>query len=119
MTRRVNHEPLLIGSNVLVCNCSTGPEWLLGTVVNSRGSVSYIVKLSDGRHIKHHVDHLRKTEVTATDYEVAVPELIDDCIPIQPPAQTTTTANTAPPTLHRSTSCRVRTAPDRLTYPSN
>ena len=81
-----------IGSNVLVRNFSTGPEWLLGTVVNSRGPVSYIVKLSDGRHIKRHVDHLRKTEVTATDHEVAVPELVDDCIPIQHPAQTTTTA---------------------------
>ena len=91
---------------------------MLGTVVNFRGPVSYIVKLSDGRHIKRHVDHLRKTEVTATDHEVAVPELVDDCIPIQPPAQTTTTAqpsDTVPPTLRRST--RVRTAPDRLTYP--
>ena len=41
-----------------------------------------------------HVDHLRKIEfeVMATDHEVAVPELIDDCVPIHPPAQTTTTA---------------------------
>ena len=110
-----------IGSNVFVRNISTGPEWLLGTVVNSRGPVSYIVKLSDGHHIKRHVDHLRKTEVTATDHdEVSVPEPLDDCIPIQPPAQTTTTAQPSSavlPTLRRST--RVRTAPDRLTYPSN
>ena len=64
------------------------------------------MKLSDGRHIKRHVDHLRKTEVTATDHEVSVPEPLDDCIPIQPPAQTTITAqpsNGVPPTLRRST----------------
>ena len=96
--------------------CIIFQQWLLGTVVNSRGPVSYIVKLSDGRHIKRHVDHLRKTEVTATDHdEVSVPEPLDDCIPIQPPAQTTTTAqpsNAVLPTLRRST--RVQTAPDRL-----
>ena len=56
----------------------------------------------------------------ATDHEVAVPELIDDCILIHPPAQTTTTAqpsSTVLPTLRRST--RAQIAPDRLTYPSN
>ena len=65
--------------------------------------------------MKCHVDHLRKTEVTATDHEVAVPELVDDRIPIQPPAQTTTTtqpSDTVPPTLRRST--RVQTAPATL-----
>ena len=89
------------------CGCQCF-EWLLGTVINSRGPVSYKVKLSDGRLIKRHVDHLRKTEVVSTDHETTVPELIDNCIPIQSPGHTTTTAQPL----------RVQTAPDRLTYPS-
>ena len=45
------------------------PDWLLGTIVNSRGPLSYTVKLSDGCHIKRHVG------VMATDNEAvhAVP----------------------------------------------
>ena len=64
-------QTFTMGSNVLVHNFSTGPgpEWLLGTVVNFQGPVSYIVKLSDGRHIRRHVDYLRKTEVTDTDHD--------------------------------------------------
>ena len=48
-----------VGSNVLVRNFTTGPEWLFGTIVSSKGPVSYLVKLTDGHHIKRHVDHLR------------------------------------------------------------
>ena len=49
-------------------------------IVNTRGPVSYIVKLSDGHHIKCHVDWLPDITVTdqATDSEVA-----DDCIILQ------------------------------------
>ena len=48
--------------------------------------------------------------------------VLDDCIPIQPPAQATTTTHAQPPstvptTLRRST--RVRMAQDRFTYPHN
>ena len=110
-----------VGSNVLVRNFTTRPEWLFGTIVSSKGPVSYLVKLSDGRHVKCHVDHLRKTEITATSHDTA-PEQLDDCIPIQPPAHITTIAepsNSIPPTPTLCRSTRIRTAPDRLTYPSN
>ena len=107
---------LKIGSNVLVRNFSTGPEWLFGTIVNIKGPLSYIVKLSDGRYFIRHIDHLRKTDIT--DHYATVPDVIDDFIPFQSPTTTTTAqqANSELPTpLRRST--RVRTAPDRLTYP--
>jgi len=60
-------QTFTIGSNVLVRNFCIGSEWLLGMIVNARGPVSYIVKLSDGRHIKHQVNHLRHTDIAVTD----------------------------------------------------
>ena len=122
LAQKVQHDKkskprtLKIGSNVLVRNFSTGPEWLFGTIVNTKGPLSYIVKLSDGRYFKRHIDHLRKTDIT--DHYATVPDVIDDFIPFQSPTTTTTAqqANSELPTpLRRST--RVRTAPDRLTYP--
>jgi len=77
-----------IGSNVLVHNFSTGPEWLLGMIFNTRGPVSYIVKLSDGHHIKHHVDHLRNINIAVTD-QATDSEVADDYIPIHPPTTIT------------------------------
>ena len=80
-----------IGSNVLVHNFTTGPEWLFGTIVSSKGPVSYLVKLYDGHHIKRHVGHLRKTEITVTSHDT-VPEQL---------THTTTTfksSNSIPPT---------------------
>jgi len=87
-------------------------------IVNTRGPVSYIVKLSDGCHIKHHVDHLRNTEITVTD-QATDSEVADDYIPIYPPttvSDSTQPRNTEQPELP-CRSARLRTAPDRLTYP--
>ena len=67
--KRSKQQTFTIGANVLVLNALTGPEWLLGIVINSRGPVFYTVKLSDGCLIKCHVDHLRKTAVVASDHE--------------------------------------------------
>ena len=101
-------------------NFSAGPEWIVGTIANSRGPVSYIVKLTDGRHVRRHVDHLRKTEAPTSEHDTEA-EVLDDCFPVPVPTQTTPTPvdppNTDPTTLRRST--RVRTAPDRLAYPSS
>ena len=121
LAQKVQHDKkskprtLKIGSNVLVRNFSTWPEWLFGTIVNTKGPLCYIVKLSDGRYFKRHIDHLRKTDIT--DHYATVPDVSGDFIPFQSPTTTTTAqqANSELPTpLRRST--RVRTAPDRLTY---
>ena len=109
-----------VGANVFVRNFSLGSEWLLGTVVNTKGPVSYIVKLKDGHHMKRHVDHLRPTAVTTTTHESTSSEPFDDCIPIQAPTSAAATEqlpSTNSMILRRST--RVRTVPNRLTYPSN
>lgn len=65
--KRSKQQTFTVGVNVLVRNFSTGPEWLLGTVINSRGPVSYTVKLSDGHHVKCYVDYLRKTAVVVSE----------------------------------------------------
>ena len=78
-----------------------------------------MVKLADGQHVRRHVDHLRKTEapITSSDTEA---EVLDDCFSIPAPTQTTSPQveppHTEPTALRRLT--RVRTAPDRFTYPS-
>ena len=40
--KKSKSQTFINGSNVLMHNFSTGPEWLLGTVVNSQGPVSYL-----------------------------------------------------------------------------
>ena len=108
-----------IGTKVLLRNFSAGPKWIVGTIVNSRGPVSYMVRLANGQDVRRHVDHLRKTETPITS-PVAEAEILDDCFPVPAPSQTTSPQveqpSTEPTTLRRSN--RIRTAPDRLTYPS-
>ena len=91
---------------------------MLGAIVKTKGPVSYILKLSDGRHIKRHVDHLRNTDITITD-QATDSEMADDYIPIHPPA--TVTDSTQPRSTEQTElprrSARIKTAPDRLTYP--
>ena len=54
-----------------------------------------MVKLADGRHVRCHVDHLRKTEapITSSDTEA---EVLDDCFPI-PTLTRTSTSQVGPP----------------------
>ena len=63
LVRNISTGPEWLFGTVVNTNISTGPEWLFGTVVSTRGASSYIVKLSDGCHIKRHVDHLRNTQL--------------------------------------------------------
>ena len=78
-----------------------------------------MVRLANGQDVRRHVDHLRKTETPITS-PVAEAEILDDCFPVPAPSQTTSPQveqpSTEPTTLRRSN--RIRTAPDRLTYPS-
>ena len=49
------------GERILVRNMRNGPRWLLGTVIERRGPLSYLVQVANGVVWKRHVDHLRKT----------------------------------------------------------
>ena len=49
-----------VGDNVYTKNFSNyGDYWLEGVIVKVCGPVSYMVKLTDGRIIRRHLDHLR------------------------------------------------------------
>ena len=52
-----------VGDGVYAWNFSRGPVRLEGTITHSKGLLSYIVALSNGRTIRHHVDQLRSCTV--------------------------------------------------------
>ena len=63
-SQKLNHDntanvrSFRIDAPVLVKNFnSTGKKWLRGHIIKS---LSYLIKLSDGRIFRRHVDHLRK-----------------------------------------------------------
>ena len=70
----------IVGSLVYIKNFGTGSKWLPGVVVKVTGPVSYVVKLSDGREQKRHVDHMlarcgKETEERHDTESVEVPLL--------------------------------------------
>ena len=50
----------LVGERVLVRNMRNGFRWLLGTVVERKGPLSYLVQVANGVIWKRHVNHLLK-----------------------------------------------------------
>ena len=45
------------------------PNWLPGTVIGTNGEQSYKVKLSDGRIVQRHADHVHSRQV---EYNIPV-----------------------------------------------
>ena len=61
-------------------------RWLLGTIIEQRGPLSYLVQVANGVVWKRHVDHLRKTIDSPQEEEVTVPEVVDEsqiALPLQ------------------------------------
>ena len=63
--QKANHDhrgkqrTLNVGDSVNVRNfAATGDNWLPGSIVESLGPLSFRVKLSDGRLVKRHIDHI-------------------------------------------------------------
>ena len=54
------------GTEVYVQNFGSGSPWLAGMVLERWSPISYLVKLSDGRCFRRHVDHLRLRLAKAT-----------------------------------------------------
>ena len=48
-----------IGAPVYIKNFASGPAWLAGNVTNAEGHCYYEIKLSDGRAVHCHGDHIR------------------------------------------------------------
>ena len=55
----INRRHFTIGSIVFVRDFPTGNKWLPGTVTQSKGPLSFLIKLDDGHVIRHHIDHIQ------------------------------------------------------------
>jgi len=54
-------QEFFAGQRVLARNLRDGPRWVLGTIVERRGPLSYLVQVADGVIWRRHVDHLLET----------------------------------------------------------
>jgi hypothetical protein len=60
---------MVIGDAVFVNNFGEGPAWLTGSIVDTLGSLSLQVKLTDGRIVRRHIDHVRANFNSPNDLE--------------------------------------------------
>ena len=65
LAQKINHDTststrtFVTNDPVLIKNFNnTGPKWLQGHIIQPVGPLSYLVKLTDGRIFRRHVDHL-------------------------------------------------------------
>jgi len=70
--QKVNHDgkrklrEFVVGNAVYVKNFSGTPAWVPGVIEKSRGPLSYLVKLLNGKLVRRHVDHV-KSRLSNTD----------------------------------------------------
>ena len=114
------HRSFKIGTPVFVKNFTSGPTWLPGMVIKTKGNCSYHVELSDGRIICWHGDHVRTRTTTMDQTPTLTTDaddpLMDHGVPaMQLPDETPDAANvpSSTPVLRRST--RNHRPPDRYT----
>lgn len=105
----------------------SGSNWLPGTIVQTSGPVSYVVRLENGCYIRRHLDHLKKREL-GIPYQSVTPDVSNETFPeavtlaegtdnsTTPDTQlelgTRNTVPVDPPPLRRST--RDHRPPDRF-----
>ena len=55
------------GQEVLTRNFGVGSRWISGVIVNSRGLLTWLIKLEDGKMVIRHADHIRNRYVQNND----------------------------------------------------
>ena len=108
-TQKFNHDQrarsrtFQVGDTVNVRNFATGNGWLPGIIEEETGSLSFQIKLQDGRVVRWHIDHIiyRSTSQTtqAPDDWMDLPQISNS----NTTEQSSTITETAPPPLRRST----------------
>ena len=104
-----------VGDSVYVCDLPSKEDWLPGTITRATGPLSFEIKLSDGRTVRRHCDHLRPragdvpVQPSSGDWaDLPDPSPVPDPVPSQP----------LPPPSHPPVpprrSSRVSVRPDRL-----
>ena len=114
--QKARERKFQVGDSVSVRNFTTGDTWLLGTIVESRGPLSFQVRLQDGRTVRRHLDHIiyRSTSQTFNGSDwMDLPQVTESSSTLkQPPV-----AETAPPPLRRSS--RISVPPRRYGQDGN
>ena len=122
---RVKNRAFKVGDTVLVRNFTSGPLWLPGSVVGLHGTLTYDVKLDDGRRMRRHLDHIRprlpsvvdeQTAPTTPSSEIDSDWDMDDTTttpPVVPTASATDSHARPPPEPALRRSSRPRGPPDR------
>lgn len=98
MQQKLNHDHAdvrnyTVGDLVYIKNFSVGPKWLPGVVMQVTGPLSYMIRLSDGRLLKRHVDHVlpRASEQGRPETETPTNDEADPCVIMPPPVAAVST----------------------------
>ena len=84
---RVRH--FAVGEEVFVKNHRKGQNWLPGKITGSSGPLSFQVRLSDGRNVRCHQDHLRQRSSDTSLSEQLVEDTESGDVDISLPPNTT------------------------------
>lgn len=114
---------LTIGNTVYITNFGRGPKLLEGTILRKTGPVSAIIKLTDGREVRRHQDHIRVRESSEEFEHPPSPVSIDiETSPQAPPLITGSPVSNdvdtiphAPATASVSTGVLIADGPDTPT----
>jgi len=105
---------------VFVENFGQGSKWLAGIIDEVRGPLTYMVKLSDGRLVRCHVDYIRnRTSTEPSSPQNAIPSN-DDKLSFGPSLNNKEPQSELPPQLQEKqfilvrSSSRIRRPPDRF-----
>ena len=102
-----------IGDTVFVCDFPSGKNWFPGTLTQSKGPLSFLIKLDDGRVIRRHIDHIRERSATVSlSYPTSCNDWADEYFPSN---STTSPELTKQSNTEPRRSSRTRKPPDRFT----
>jgi len=108
------------GDLVYAENFNSSPRWIPATVIKSNGPLSYLVKTSDGREMRRHVDNLRARyentknsgSNTFDSFDPLVFPDVPDSVVDSPPPSPPVTQQSEPEHSELRRSTRTRQPPD-------
>ena len=99
-----------IDDTVFVENFGQGSKWLAGIIDEVREPLTYMVKLSDGRLVKRHVDHIRNRTSTEPSSSQNVIPLNDERLSFGPSLNSEESQSEQPPQSQKKQSIPVHSS---------
>ena len=105
---------------MFVENFGHGSKWLEGTIEEIKGPLTYMVKLSDGKLVKRHVDHIRNRTSTEPSNSQDIIPPTNDSLSFGPLLNSDEPQPDQPPQVPEQqplpvrSSSRIRRPPDRF-----